>query len=801
MQAITRLDVYRPDRIKYLSHFAGSIDKAQKYAKVFPDLYERTSNGQVSMIYEQHENGRFYPKGLSMTAMNKEVRNWLAVEGAVDIDIINSAPVIITEVCRRHDVACVYFNDFVQHYHDYRNDVEDFKDLKNNVLFGSHPLRAHSPGWARRMRSERDIMVQELAQHYPTIMDRAIDKNADNRATPKRTRIEGEDDAHVDNVDGLFISYLYTREEGIVLQAMDEAGRSLGMWDDAVSWIHDGMMVHYPRDINLVAIEGYIADKTGVHVKLAFKPLTPVIDIDPTKFPDIIHIHDGHLEAAKYLCMALGDTYIRDQYDEQYVKSNGTWSNYEETVKDHLLKTCMGMNMKRVTIGKDEEEKLSLFSSMTDVAQRIVKAAKPMLAKCTNNDFAKDLVLGGEGKIFFKNGAWDFDQGMFINGDPTNTMRRIIHDFPPRIQTDIDFVMDNIINPIFDTTEDGTVEVFLQAVSRAIAGKMDKATYIVFGPRNSGKSLLFQLVAASFGRYVGTVPSATFAVGHSGGGDAFRGNGFMVSIEHTRVVKMSELPPDNGKSKVKLDGSKIKIFQSMKEGVEARALNKMQKTYYSLGTGFFLLNDVPEFSPADSFDQCILFELPNQFVSPDQMPTGPKEFWTHDEAHRRLAVPDVEKWIQQPKVCNAFIHIILHAYKETRVEPLPSMIAAKHEMAIGTGDDAYEAVVEVTMEKEDVVVITDLRDALASVGIKDNNAVIGRTIARMIGNRFSAERLTAPTDMKGRVLKRGDVNFKKTVYRYIRLVKGRVDNTIGLDVNPNEGGGGAYARGFDPHSR
>lgn len=811
MISLTRVDVYRPERIKYLSLFADSVEKTRTWTKAFKSLYDRTSNGEVSITYERDEFGRFHPttrdsSGLSMTRMPREVRNWLAVEGAVDVDIINAAPSVIVEVCNRHDITCDAFKDFVRYADGYKLTMgSGFKDAKNKTLFSSHPLPFDAPMWRKKLRAERQFLVEELSVYYPQILAKAEERNEQKRTESKRAKQDEEDEGFVDNVAGLFLSYLYQQEEGYLIQALDEAGRQLQLWDDAVSLIYDGLMVHRPRMATvlsqqqcLIDLQDLIDTKTGISIKLAFKPLTPILDIDATKFPDTIYVRDGHLEGAKYLAMAVGDYYVRDAYGE-YVKDDNTWTREPGTIKDYFLRTCQSLNMKRLTIGKDGEEKESLFSSMTDTALSIVKAARSLLTKNTITDFSSELVLGTEGKIFFKNGSWDFEAKRFIHGDTTNTIRRILHDFPPRVQEDMDFVMDTIIKPIFDTTEEGTIETFLHALSRAMAGKMDKATYIVFGPRNSGKSIIFQLVSNTFGGYVSTMPSSSFAVGAGGGGDAYRSNGFMVDVEYARIVKMSELPPDNGKSKVRIDGSKIKVFQSMKEGIQARALHQMQRTFYSLATGFFLLNDVPEFSPADSFDQCILFEFPNQFVSPNQMPVGPREFWTPEDEHKRIADPSIEKHVQNQKYRNAFLHIVLDAYREERVQPLPSMEQFKIDMAIGTGDDAYESVVEITMNRDDVVIIKDLRDALAKAGIRDNNTIIGRTLKRMVTDRFSAERTSIPTDLKGQIVKRGDPNYQKMAYRYIRLVKTGADNVVGFHGgNQNDGD---YSPGFFPNPR
>jgi len=331
---------------------------------------------------------------------------------------------------------------------------------------------------------------------------------------------------------------------------------------------------------------------------------------------------------------------------------------------------------------------------------------------------------------------------------------------------------------------------------------MDKVTYIIHGPRNSGKSVLFQFMDNALGQYVRTVPTTCFACGDGAGSESFRQTSWMAEAELARIIKMSELPPARDhRNKVKIDGSKIKAFQSMKEGIMARAMYKDQRLCYSLGTGFFLMNDVPEFLPLDSMDRCHFFELPNEFVREEEK----REDWAN--AHKLLARPEIEDFIREDRCINAFIHILLEAYKPAPIVPLPSMIQNKEEAMVGQGDEMYLNVIEVTMRAEDKIVFTELKKELDKYGIQDNSTAMGRAIKRIIENEFKRHDREVPSlsEIRKQDQRRQSATYKKQVYHFIKLRVGYDGINNGMSNNNTGGGGsgwqnerGAYADGFHP---
>ena len=80
-------------------------------------------------------------------------------------------------------------------------------------------------------------------------------------------------------------------------------------------------------------------------------------------------------------------------------------------------------------------------------------------------------------------------------------VQRINRNFPTRNEADIKHVMDKILKPIFDNTEQ--LEYVLHSLSRSMAGYVeDKKWFNWVGMRNCGKSVLTMFLSLSgFGVY------------------------------------------------------------------------------------------------------------------------------------------------------------------------------------------------------------------------------------------------------------------------------------------------------------
>jgi hypothetical protein len=350
-------------------------------------------------------------------------------------------------------------------------------------------------------------------------------------------------------------------------------------------------------------------------------------------------------------------------------------------------------------------------------------------------------VLDSQFKVAFRNGYLEFlpDQDVqtkFHQGASFDTKVRIEYDFPPRNEDDIKFVYDKILRPPFDNSEEGSLDRFLLALARSLAGHLDKMSYIITGFRDSAKSALMQFTENTLGSYCAHVPAEILRIGYGAGSDVFRKNGWMFDAEDARVIVMAETTSEKDTATV-YSGDELKRIQSMKEGNMARKLHQHQRVVYSLGTVFLSVNDVPSFQPADALEKVNIFNLPNKFKSETEVERA--------KFSRIMKVADerVEGWIREPRYCAAFLRIILEHYDNVKVEPTENMIERVEQLQQESGEDLYDRLFEITLDPSDVIeqskVLKILRANKANVG----HDKFTREMEEIIRQRTRKDRIVA----------------------------------------------------------
>lgn len=833
---LVKKDVIVTNRLEYLTLMARSYPETRSWMDSF-EMYAAnatTMNGTESTVtieYERDEFGRLQPqqseaRGLCLTRMNKRVRNWLIPDKMVDIDIVNAMPSVLNEVAKKVGVKCYGLDSFVGNYRTCMYElgclVDNAKEVRSQLISGcGYKVREELPKWCKDVRRDAVTLAQHLRDVYPELFVKAREKDDDNRkehGIKRRKMDDGEpEDAFVSNWPGILLSYVYQKEEGIILDSMDKAGVEFGYWDSRASMMYDGMLVYPLKTIDLEKLSDEIASKTRMNIQLAFKPTDDKVSWGVTDLPRriVLNKNQHHSEASKIMMINLEKKFVRDRQGNDFVLSpDHVWVRSEKDVKKTLFTYCDSLNFwkekpkQMIKDGGEEEEddEVNGFGNQYNHSNSIVACFLNLFPTADIDDFAKKVVMESVGKLAFKDGYWQFTvgaqgdtgaHGRFVRDGHFDTFYKIPYAFPERVQEDIDEVMERVVNSVFDNSEPGTKEFFLAGLARAVAGHGDdKATYLIMGPRNSGKSLLFQLLDNTLGSYAANLPSSVLG-GKTKTSDGYLDNSWMVSAEMARVLKSSELSGTSGNV---FDGNRIKNMQSMKEGVKARAMYERERVYYSVATAFFMFNDNPTFSPVDAADMCYFLEVKNEFVSVDDK----NDPMMIDDPTKKVKDDSLEGLVRSQKWINAFMWILLENYSPTRMTPPAHVTECRKLVTLGQGDDIYNQVFEVTRSSDDSVRFSDLKKALELAGCKDNQMAMSRNLKKLIENEFREYGNQVPEDFKYKCLNRGEDRFK-LFYRYIRL-RYEGDNSIapsGLPVNfsadhPYENRRGAYAGGFMP---
>lgn len=791
-----RYDVVNRDRLLFLKTFAGSFPESRSSfvmnaLKTMVDRIETTDDGNVlipvdyePMVWRLHSID-----SVSYQKLPASVRKYLVPDNMEDLDIVNSAPTVLYEVARKHGLDLLYLRQFLIDYKDKLTGVwpdwKVAKEMKSVLFFGSPVVNDLGGEWIGPLVNDLDRMFNVLKDlpEYKGLLSKAITADNEKRETKKGSKKAKH---HVENVRGHFLSYLYFMYESKILAEIESAGIANGYWDNRVSLIFDGLMYMRRPDVSvsLSVLQDAVRDKLGLAVKIENKSMEKIFNPSISDLPSELVVSGGDDEASDIVVLKLADRVVKCQ-GKLFMNIGGVWQSSK--VKEYISNAIGQMNIKQLVVSKvTGEESIVNYSCNYTNAASICKFS--IMRFVENNTFQQHLSLDSESKLAFSNGYWEFTveqhdgmYGRFVEGGKFDTGVRIERPFMVPSQEDLDFVMSKLIHPVFDTNEPGTMEIFLHSVGRALAGHTDKVTNVLFGQRDSSKSVVMQFISNAIGGYCCKVPSSVFAINKMSS-DPYRQSSWIMDAEFARIAVISE-NAQNKEGETVFSGDMLKKFQSCKEGMSARRNYEDQRDVYSCVTGFMLTNDMPRFDPGDAIEKCHIFHLQNKFVSAEEMAAHPFQ------TVYKLADPRVETWIRDVKYHNALLYIIFRHYNPGKVVPNGSMKEDVEMMMQDCGSEMYDRLFDITLDENDHVSQAQTKEHIR----KNAGHVFGHSKIKSDLENIMRERCTQDNKPTFKVeFRPRDGSNRKRVYRGLKI---KIDQDA---IVYGDGADNGYASGFMP---
>ena len=128
------------EKLKYIldnNDFDEQVNNlARNYYESLDDL------GRKRIVYKQkHKHkDRYYPIGSALTYLKKEIRNSIMPKNIKDIDMINSHPVILLNLCQKNEISCNILKNYVENrdiiLESFGHNKKFFKELFLTILNG-----------------------------------------------------------------------------------------------------------------------------------------------------------------------------------------------------------------------------------------------------------------------------------------------------------------------------------------------------------------------------------------------------------------------------------------------------------------------------------------------------------------------------------------------------------------------------------------------------------------------------------------------------------------------------------------
>lgn len=338
MNAAFSIELFDKDKLFYVldnpKKFIVPLDSLDMIRKYFMYSTGYSKTGYINVDYEGDKT--LYAKhGLSLQMMNKKIRHAIASEYYVDIDIVNSHPVMLEYICRLHKIPCeqlTYYNNnreiVLNAYPVDRGQVKDLLIKLINNGTGNIYKRLKKKEiklndatcWIQCFHDElieiRYLLKNLYKKQYEQLQEHHVVSSI-----PQLVEISDEvqnnndDEAEYNMIEldltGKLISALMRDIESKVLQSMIEFFKEEGIINsmsrmDCVLCF-DGLLLNrnkWPSPSEekkiLHRCQEYVAKHTGVMMQLKIKSMDgiPIVSSRPSHHEDI-YLYDKYLTQIK----------------------------------------------------------------------------------------------------------------------------------------------------------------------------------------------------------------------------------------------------------------------------------------------------------------------------------------------------------------------------------------------------------------------------------------------------------------------------------------------------------------------
>ena len=627
-------------------------------------------NDYVLTQYKKAKNsckiGRYYSIKASIQRMSRKIRHTICDEIYIDIDMCNAHVVITVSLCEKHGFNCVNLRHYCNNREKYLDLVvkkgltkDEAKQQYLTVLNGGH-----SPYVSEEFLQECRCINELIATHKDYKDIYKMKQNEVNKYAKAMNVVL----CKFEN-DILIQTYKFLKEHNVIL-------------NDTCELIFDGLQVLYNEEnykllcndnVFLNKLDEYIYMNTGIPMKFKVKPFDEKLPI-PDNYKDTLIQYsyidhgDDDIGACKIILNKFSDR-IKYSRNKLYIKTvDNLWSDNHDIVKNIIFNMITECNI-LYPLGDDMRSYSSSHTKKKNCYRDILTEVQNF---CTDEKFYDQLFNSNLYHLAFKDCIYSFkERKTFCYNDVLHICfsQKISYDFPDRDEDKIKEVYDRIINPIF--TDEEQRKSFLTCVSRGIAGHYkDKDWMLASGVRNSGKSLLADLMKNTFECFVNLFSCECLIKKKqsNNNSDPFSKLGWLIDLQYSRLNISQECVFNNGDY---LDGNTIKKLTGG-DIIQGRKLFENKQDFRLQGTFLLCGNVMPDIIPPDATETLIPFYYGSKFVDEDKF----KTYEGLDLKQIQKKDNTIKEWIINDDVKYAFLHIILDHYVETKPPRTDEMITS-----------------------------------------------------------------------------------------------------------------------------
>ena len=667
----------------------------------------------VSYHYTRGKKGisRQYVTGVGLQNLCKEIRQTIANDHYIDVDMVNSLPSLLWNYCHLAGYQC----DGIKYYVDNREKCLDElmecglskDDAKNHLI-------ALIDGCLKTPYKFKWYLnyVADVKHFHKQVKSNPAYEAKFNKVSTRKDH----------NLIGSVVAEIFQEYENNILNHCEKFLKDEQVKIENNVLVYDGFMSlkEFDKKFNedfYIAMSQYIKNKTKYEVKYITKPMERVINLLGLEFDEddeilkkSSRIADNDDVASDMLLDALtGQIFFCDGQMWLKCRATKTYVSDEPIIVDELINRAMLMK-----INKPEGKEFSgNYSGARSIAISTINKIRTML-NYRDDTFVTRMISFTRGKLFFRNGYIDFDTGKWIiekQDDDVLTPLRICYDLPniDNLQDEVgNELINRVLLPIFGTQE--LLNNYLQHIARAVSGHIeDKDWLIMSGMRNCGKGVLTLLNKHTFGDYVNETSANNFLIEKCHTLEDPKKYAWLKRNHWTRILHTSEVKFDTDDRSLKIDGNLIKNkLSSGGDSIEVRDLYEQMIRIQPQCRLFMMCNDVPPITPPDAIQTLSKFSFPSQFIQQDEYETRKAENTLNK--NMRKADEGVKDFVMRSDVCSCFLILVIGQYQKNKVKNSEQVIEDTFSIKADMGDETaiIYKYISFTGSKDDIILSKDI---------------------------------------------------------------------------------------------
>ena len=410
-----------------------------------------------------------------------------------------------------------------------------------------------------------------------------------------------------------------------------------------------------------------------------------------------------------------GELYV---FDDQ----TGLWESGESA---HLKRVLMYQT--ELQVGKFDEKKDAIVSKGKSYAtfSALFRSMMPMVQALKRNDsWLKETERSSLGYLLFENGVLNGKTGAFRHKDEGFDRSLVFHKriARPYYPNPDRALMASIQERLFTNPTSAEEEAFIvHALAKGLMGGNMENGKIIFGVGQTaaGKGIVSQALRASCEEYVGTFDADTLKATATGQDPAQVFRPFLLN-RYCRLIVSNEI-----EEKVKLSSKRLKSLAGRGDELQGRSMKKNETAFTPHFLMLIFCNDLPGFQPLDEavINRSMVNSFEKSFVD---VPTKPNE---------RLSDPNLFIEVQTAEFKDAFLHLLLEAYRMPQPVQPQVMIDAKRDWMLTDQETPLEkflAHATLTNSSSDFTSNDDIARSMEQHGITDSITRMNKLIKQHV---------------------------------------------------------------------